>query len=52
MMYFAKDGNYGEADGLVIIDTRLWNEDDWNTLEFASDWERPALAIHIDGGYA
>jgi len=45
--YFATDGSFGNADGLEIVDTDDWDEDDWEMIENASDSERPALARHI-----
>ena len=46
--YFAADGNYGEADELVIVDTTLWSEEDWNEIEEASDSYRPDIAKTIN----
>ena len=31
--YFATDGNYGNAENLVIIDTADWTEDEWDIIE-------------------
>jgi hypothetical protein len=45
--YFASDGSFGSADGLEIVDTSDWTEQDWEMIENASDSERPALAQHI-----
>jgi len=45
--YFAADGNYGEADELVVVDTTLWSDEDWNEIEEASDSDRPDIAKTI-----
>ena len=47
LTYFAKDGSYGDAAGMVIIDTRAWNAEQWDHVESASDYERAALAASI-----
>jgi hypothetical protein len=30
--YFATDGNYGDAEDLVVIDTDLFTEEDWTSI--------------------
>lgn len=45
--YFASDGSYGQADGIVIIDTRTWNAEQWERMEYALDHERAAIAFSI-----
>lgn len=45
--YFASDGSYGQADGIVILDTRAWNAEQWERVEFALDHERAAVAASI-----
>ena len=52
LTYFAQDGSYGDAAGLVIIDTRAWNNEQWDRVESASDYARAALAamIALEGG--
>jgi hypothetical protein len=47
LTYFAADGSYGWAAGLVILDTRAWNEEQWDAVENASDRERVAIAINV-----
>lgn len=49
--YFAEDGNFGDADGLVVIETTKWTDNDWEELESASDWERPKTAEIISNKY-
>jgi hypothetical protein len=45
--YFADDGNYGDANGLVVIDTALFTDEDWTLIEEASDWQRASIARDI-----
>ena len=44
MHYFAKDGNYGDALGLVVVNTSEWTEQDWVLIDEAMDDERPEIA--------
>lgn len=44
LTYFAMDGNFGEAVGMTVIDTRDWTDADFGLLEQVSDQERPLLA--------
>lgn len=44
LSYFAKDGNYGDADGITIIDTTSWTDADFGLVEQVSDEMRPAAA--------
>ncbi len=45
--YFAKDGNYGDSFGLVVVDTSEWTEQDWVLIDEAMDDERPEIAQQI-----
>lgn len=47
LTYFAGDGSYGDASGLIILDTRAWNAEQWDHVESASDYERAAIAASI-----
>lgn len=49
--YFAEDGNFGSADGLVVIETTKWNENDWDEIESSNDWNRPSTAEIISKKY-
>lgn len=33
LSYFAKDGNYGDADKITIVDTAEWTGTDWDLIE-------------------
>ena len=49
--YFAFDGNYGNADGIVLVRTDDWQEQDWTEIENATDSERASVAIEISRQY-
>lgn len=49
--YFAQDGNYGDAEEILIVDTDLWNEEDWQEIEDAYDGERASVAQRISERY-
>lgn len=39
-LYFAADGSYGDASGLVIVDTSAWDESDWDDIDIYGDLSR------------
>ena len=45
--YFAHDGSYGPAAGMLVIDTRGWGPEDWERVEEATDMERLSVAIDV-----
>jgi hypothetical protein len=45
--YFAKDGNYGDAAGVTIIDTSDWTDSDFEMLDSITDEFRPLAARMI-----
>jgi hypothetical protein len=47
LTYFAADGSYGDAHGIIILDTRAWSEDDWTRIEYATNDNRSSVAITI-----
>jgi hypothetical protein len=47
LSYFAKDGNYGNADEIVIVDTSKWTGEEWAIIEENSDHDRPAVARQL-----
>jgi hypothetical protein len=47
MIYFATDGSYGDAAGLIIVDTSQWNEEEWAIIDEARDSERVRLAYEL-----
>jgi hypothetical protein len=49
--YFAEDGNYGNADGLTIMETTHWDDTDWAIIESASEWARPEVARVLTESY-
>lgn len=51
LSYFAEDGNYGDASGLVVMETTHWREMDWMIIEETSDHFRPHVARLITESY-
>ena len=47
LTYFAQDGSYGDAAGLIIIDARDWNDDQWDRVDNALDLMRASVALEI-----
>jgi hypothetical protein len=44
LSYFAKDGNFGNASGLTIIDTQEWIDSDWALLDLVEEINKPLCA--------
>lgn len=51
MSYFAEDGSYGDAKGMVIVNTQDFTEDDWMTLEIILEEYRPNYALELSNKY-
>lgn len=51
LSYFATDGSYGNADGLVVMETTHWTELDWNLIDGAMDDARPTVARILTESY-
>lgn len=47
MHYFATDGNYGDAEDILIIDTDLFTQEDWEEIESQPDYDRLETAQEI-----
>ena len=45
--YFATDGNYGNAEDLVKVDTTDWTEEEWEIIENTRECDRPAIAVQL-----
>lgn len=45
--YFASDGSYGDADGIVLIDTTEWTSDEWEEVNNMDDDERYEFACML-----
>lgn len=43
-MYFANDGNYGDATNLTIIDTATWQPTDYDAIDDVHDTDRAQAA--------
>lgn len=48
--YFSPDGNYGDATGLVVIDTEDWSPADWDYIEGLSEGRRAEVAEDLEAG--
>ena len=46
--YFASDGSYGDADGIVLIDTSNWTEREWEEIDGMTDSERYDFALALE----
>jgi|AntAceMinimDraft_5_1070358.scaffolds.fasta_scaffold10030_1 hypothetical protein len=51
LSYFAEDGSYGNAVGLMVLDTTKWTALDWEIIDSVSDNERPTVARLIAESY-
>lgn len=49
--YFAKDGNYGDASGMMVLETTHWSDLDWQILDAAKDEDRPVVARLLTESY-
>lgn len=45
LAYFADDGSYGSADGMVVVDVGEWDLNDWSDIDEATDSDRVAVAV-------
>lgn len=50
-VYVARDGNYGDAEGLVILDAAALTAADWAELDECGDWQRAELAAELAAKY-
>jgi hypothetical protein len=45
--YFATDGSFGDAAGIIIVDTTLWSDDDWLVIADTTDDDRSLAALRL-----
>lgn len=45
--YFATDGNYGDGEDILLIDTDLFTDEDWDEIESQPDNDRLETAQEI-----
>lgn len=45
--YFASDGNFGDAEGMVMVDTTDWTEEEWEIIENARESDRAEIASQL-----
>jgi hypothetical protein len=38
--YFAEDGNYGSAEGLIVVDSSTFTEEEWEEIDSLPDNDR------------
>jgi len=48
--YFTTDGSYGDAEGLVIVDTTTWGSDEWEFIQNLPDGQRAEIAEDLSYG--
>jgi len=48
--YFSPDGNWGGADGLLIVDTSSWTEEMFEVMSEELDRLKVSLARHFSEG--
>jgi len=51
LSYFAEDGAYGDASGILVMETTHFSELDWQMLQDCSDEQRTAVARLIVESY-
>jgi hypothetical protein len=51
LSYFAEDGSYGGASGLLVLETTHWSELDWQLIDMARDEARPTVARILTESY-
>jgi hypothetical protein len=51
LSYFAEDGSYGDASGILVMETTHFSELDWQMLEDCSDEQRTTVARLIVESY-
>lgn len=45
--YFAQDGSFGDAHGIIILDTDDWTNKQWLKIDQADDDDRIVVALEI-----
>lgn len=49
--YFAQDGNWGDAEDIIILDTDEFTDEDWDEIRSANDYLRSGVAVAIAERY-
>ena len=47
--YFADDGNYGDAENLLVVDGAMFSAAEWEEIETAHDSERLEIVLEMIG---
>lgn len=50
LSYFAIDGSYGDAEGMVVADTSDWTNEMWDMIHESSDFDRGYIAECFENG--
>ena len=50
LSYFALDGSYGDAEGMVVADTSDWTTKEWTMIHESSDFDRAYIAYCFENG--
>ena len=50
LSYFAIDGSYGDAEGMVVADTSDWTNEMWIFISEVSDYDRGYVAECFENG--
>jgi len=45
--YFATDGSYGSADGIIVLDCSKLTEEDWDVIDMTSEDMRGITAMML-----
>ena len=48
MLYVAFDGNYGDSEGMAVVDNENFDDHFYNYLDDCSDWNRPSFALWFE----
>jgi hypothetical protein len=51
LSYFTEDGSYGNADGILVMDTTVWSDLDWEIIDRVLGSERSRVARLLAESY-
>jgi hypothetical protein len=52
LTYFAKDGSYGDAEDILVIDTSKWSDEEREAIDMCADNARWSIAAQIEANYS
>lgn len=47
-LYFAADGSWGNAEGILVVDARRWSSEDFERVSSCADSDRLEIAKSIN----